>query len=94
MIVQRETFKVRPGHMSEFIELIKAEDERVGRTDRIYHVEWGARDTVIVEFEFETEEERQKFWDDRNAQPEATEFGKRYNELRVSGGTSELLLLY
>jgi hypothetical protein len=88
------TFRAKPGRLMEMIELLKAERERIGGTSRIYSYLYGPRDVMVNELTFETEQERQKFWDEWRVQPEAAEFLERFDRLRESGGTSELLRLY
>ena len=91
MIVQRMTFKAKPGRLNEMIELFKVERERIGGTGRILSYLYGPRDVMVNVLAFETEQERQKFWDEWRVQPEAVKFLEKFDELRESGGTSELM---
>jgi hypothetical protein len=80
--------------MDEFIKLLKAEGERIGRKGRVYSVLYGAQDTAVLEMEFETIEEQKEFFADYNAQTETVEFSSKLDELRESGTTMELLILH
>ena len=64
MIVERFTWHVKPGHQHEFVELIKAERERIGAvTLRIYVPFFGPHNVVIGEIEFQSKEEQGDFWE-------------------------------
>ena len=65
MIVERLTWQVKPGHVDEFAELLKAERERYSKIPaRIYKIWVGPFNVVAWEGEFESDEERHKFWTD------------------------------
>jgi hypothetical protein len=95
MLVERWTWKAKQGHRRELIELIKAWVERNGFTPRVSSVVYGAWDTVSSDLEFETIEDRQKFWEAFDwSQPEVAEFLKTLQNLIESETTCELLRLY
>jgi hypothetical protein len=78
-IVERWTWKVKPGHLDEFVELTKAERERFGQSDehgsyRIYQADYGPLDIVVGDWVFETEEQQQGAMAEWFAQPEAEEW--------------------
>ena len=57
-------------------------------------VTYGPRDVMVNVLAFETEQELQQFWDEWLVQPEAVKFIEKFDELRESGSTSELLRQY
>ena len=94
MIVERITVRAKPGRLRELVELFKAEADRVDAPARICTFAFGPRDVLVDELTFESEDERQSFWDDWRPQPEATEFLKKAYELGESGGNTELLVIH
>ena len=95
MIVQRYTFKVKPGCKGDFIQLTKALVEESGRTPRVCSYTFGPYHTVISDLEFESEEDMRKYWDEVDwSGPQASEWLKKHNELIESGATVELLQVH
>ena len=94
MIVERFTWHVKPGHTPEFVELVKAERERVGEvTLRLYVPFFGPHNVVIGEIEFENTEEQDKYWEGWLGKPEAQTFLENLVKLQDAGGSRELWLL-
>jgi hypothetical protein len=95
MIIERFTWKVGHQQMDEFIKSVKAMVEKAGWTTRICTFMFGPMDIVIHDLEFETEEDRQKYWTSIDwSLPEITEFKKKYADLAESGATHELLRVH
>ena len=95
MIVERITWKLKPGCRPEAIEVLKAGALPDGPTFRIYTFMFGGNDeTVVVEAEHETIEDREKFWADWGTQPKADETVMRFRELMETGGVHELLRVH
>jgi hypothetical protein len=92
MIVHRHIWNVKHECRDEFIELTKAAlGEQV--TLRVCSFIFGPYDTVLVDTEFETLEEEQKFsWD--WSKPKLAEWGKKHHDLIVSGPINELLRVH
>ena len=94
MIVERFTWHVKPGHQPEFVELVKAERERVGEvTLRIYVPFYGPHNVVIGELEFKDTEEQDKFWETWWQAPEAQTYLENLAKLQDAGGSRELWIL-
>ena len=95
-VVERWTWKVKAGCRDEFVELVKSWVERHGLTPRVCSFLFGAWNTVSSDLEFETEEDRQKFYDDIVdwSQPENVKLLQKLNDLRESDLTHELLQLH
>jgi len=97
MIIERFTWKVRHSRQQqeELIKSVKAMVEKAGWTTRTCTFMFGPSDIVILDLEFETEEDRQKFWASIDwSLPEMTEFVKKYADLAESGATHELLRVH
>ena len=95
MIVQRMTWVAKPGNKAEMVEILQALwklGPHPTPAHRIY-VHMGSGDVVQQEIEFEDFEAREKFWADAMSMPEAAPYFQKWNELRDSGQTSELLRL-
>jgi len=90
MFINRITYKVKPGAMPEVVKLSKAEIERTRSKATVYIAYFGPRDVGVFDFEFESLEAYQKFWNEWYASPEGVEFIKKVNPLLESGGSDEL----
>jgi hypothetical protein len=93
MIVERWTWKAKPGRRDQLIELVKHWVEHFGLTPRVCSHDWGNWDTVSSDLEFETDEGRQKFWAGVGGS-EHTETLKKMEDLIESGTTHELLRVH
>ena len=94
MFVERFTWHVKPGHQHEFVELVKAERERIGQvTLCIYAPFFGPHNVVIGEIEFENIEAQDKFWEEWLPAPEVQTFLENLSKLQDAGGSRELWLL-
>ena len=98
MIVERYTWVVKPGRRQDLIQWCK---ELVGRkelkdyTTRIYSTSFGARNNVVLEVEYETEESRLEYWAGIEWTPESTEFLNQHHDMIEGlGQTRELLNLH
>jgi hypothetical protein len=92
MIVERWTWKVKLGCRAEVIELAKTAIAEAGLTPRICSFIFGPYDIVSSDLEFESEEDRQKWWAGLDwSQPGLAEWRKKEPELLVSGTSHELL---
>ena len=95
MVVHRWTWKVKPGCKKEFIELTKDALEEQGVTPRICSFIFGPYDTVLVEIEFETMQDRQAYFDSIDwSKPKISEWAKKHNGLIESGTVNELLRVH
>ena len=93
MIVARNIWKVKHGCRDEFIELTKAALDEQGVPYRIYSFIFGPWDTVIVDSEYETEEDRLKHSYDWS-KPKISEWAKEHGDLVESGMIHELLRVH
>lgn len=93
MIVHRHLWKVKHGCRDEFIESTKAMLDEAGVAYRICSFIFGPYDTVIVDTEFETEEDRQRFSWDWN-KPIMAKWHERHYDLVESGVVNELLRVH
>ena len=89
MIVERAVFCVKRGCMSELVALSKTGEELAMTPHgwRLYSIKYGANDSLAVEWEFESEAERDTYWDEWWASPQRPAFMEKWNELtkRVVG---------
>ncbi len=95
MIVQRMTFVAKPGHRDEIVEIVQDSWKLVDLppTYRIYLPITGPSDAVYQEIEFEDFEQREKFWTDFMAMPGLGPLAEKWNKVRDTGNTDELLSL-
>jgi hypothetical protein len=95
MIVERFTWKAKVGCRAEVIELVKALVEEIGLTPRVCSYVFGPYDIVSSDLEFETMEDREKFWADFDGSgPAWAEFHEKLPDLTGSGATHELLQVH
>ena len=97
MIIMRGKWKVKFGCEGEVIKFVKAVQEELGLTPRICTHMWGSQTTagiVTSDFEFETMEDLNKFWDnlDRSG-PAYVEWHKKNTDL-VESHWLELLQVH
>ena len=93
MIVERMTFKEKPGRTAEAVKMLQDSWKWPGLpmiTHRIYRTISGKFDEIIQELEFEDFEARDKFWADV---PWSPEFMEKWVALGDSGGSREFLTL-
>jgi hypothetical protein len=98
MIVERSTWVAKPGRRADLIawclKLVTLEEHR-GLTTRVYSTQFGARNNVVLEVEFETEEARGAYWADFQWTPGYTEFFSRhFGMVESTGQMRELLTLH
>ena len=96
MIVERITWRVKHyGCRAELIQLTKAMVEETGLTPRVSSYRFGPSDIVTSDLEFESEEERKKWWAGIDwSQPAAVERTRKSRELLAPGTTRELLVVH
>ena len=98
MIIQRFTWKVKPGCKNKFIDLTKALVQEAGLTPRVWSFVSEPSDIVGSDLEFETEQDRQTFWDKVDkSKPAWVEWqtkGGDLTESDVSDHTKELLRVH
>ena len=95
MIVHRMTWKMKLDCRSEFIELTKAMLEEAGVTHRVCSFIFGPYDVVLVDLEFETEQDRQAYFANLDwSKPKITEWGKKHDDLIEPGTVNELLRVH
>ncbi|TEU17258.1 MAG: hypothetical protein E3J25_02210 [Anaerolineales bacterium] len=90
MIVQRSTFKVKQGCMEELVALNKSEREKEGLSCRIYSPNKAPHGTLVIEWEFESLAESEKYWAGWWAKPETAAFVEEWYALTESGGSTEI----
>jgi hypothetical protein len=93
MIVNRGVFTVKHPCRDEFIELVKAAFEEQDVTYRVCSYIYGPYDVILVDTEFETEEEQQGFSYDWS-KPKLAEFAKKHDDLIASGPVNQLLRVH
>jgi hypothetical protein len=101
MIVQRNTVRYKVGKVQEANALLIAERARLleekrnlPQAYRYYSPLDSDVDVSIGEYEFETSEEMDKFWNNWNAQPEAQAFLEKYNALTEGEMVTEYFNLF
>ena len=92
MIVGRVSARVKFGRMEEAVALVKAEWQRypLPHATRIYTSNLGPTDTLVLEFEFESMAEYEKFFAGWGADPGTAVYAQGVGELLDPGGTSEI----
>ena len=93
MIVERNTWKAKPGHVEDLMALVKSEASKEGMSYRVYTGMTGPANTVVVEFEFESLAAYEAFWAKWRAKPETPSFLVKWGELDENEGSTELLTL-
>ena len=83
MIVERFTWKAKPGCKAEVVKLVKAMVEEAGITPRVCTFTWGPQSIVTSDIEFESEEDRIKYWKDDfdGSAPAYVEWHEKYPDL-------------
>jgi hypothetical protein len=101
MIVQRNTVRYKVGKVQEANALLTAERARLleekrdlPRASRYYSPLARDADVSIGEYEFENNEEMEKFWSNWNVQPEAQAFLQKYNQLTEGEMVTEYFNLF
>ena len=93
MVVDRWTWKVKPGHKNEVIEVLKALFKLNGSTGRVCTQMYGAFDEVSSYEEYETVEDLRKVWEGDAidwSRPEVRDLTKKLEDLTETGTTHEL----
>lgn len=95
MIVERWSWKVKTGYRGELIEVVKALVAELGLTSRVCSYVYGPFDMVILDNEFESEEDLKESQAVRHDKPgpAMVEWVKKRRELVVSE-THELLQVH
>ena len=92
MIVNRRTFIVKKGCSEKVVKLLRTVTEGMSAPSVVRIYEWfiSPSDQVTWEAEFENMEEYSKFSDEWVASPKRASILGKFEELTVSGGTSEI----
>ena len=92
MIVNRLTFRVKPGCMEEVLKMVKAERAKLDnpKMARIYTPNIGRFDLLVEDLEFENLAEFDKFWTAWGSKPETAEFMEKWETLVETGGFGEI----
>jgi len=81
MIVQRHVFKAKWGCGEKLVALLTEEWEKRGLCYRIYTPITGPWPTVVVEGEFQSQDEREKFWAELSARPDIPAYVDKMGEV-------------
>jgi hypothetical protein len=92
MIVNRRTFVVKKGCAGKVVDLLRTVTEGFSQPKVFRIYEWfiSPSDQVTWEAEFENLEAYAKFSSEWTASPKRDALLQKFNELTVSGGTSEI----
>ncbi len=91
MLVDRRTFYLKPEHANTAVQMMVAENHRLGVTQvRFYLSMTGRFNTLVGEWEFENLAAYEKFWKEWGGSPEATVFLEKFRPLNETVGTHEL----
>jgi hypothetical protein len=97
MIVERYEFPVKPGrttsHRSRELLIEAVKNSGAPHAVRVYTSSIGRDNVHALEFEFESFEERERFWADWSATPEADEWIDEHSKLVEHGITNEIWTL-
>jgi len=93
MIVNRRTFIVKKGCSEKVVDMLRTVTGGMNGPDTVRIYEWyiSPSDQVTWEGEFENLEAYAKFSAEWTANPRRSELLAKFNDLTVSGGTSEIL---
>jgi hypothetical protein len=95
MVIERWTWKAKFGCKDEVIKFVKAVVEEAGLTPRVCSYVFGPYEIVTSDLEFETEQDRQEFWDDFDGnKPNITEWHKKQRDLTESEISHDLLHMH
>ena len=96
MIVNRRTFIVKKGCAGKVVKLLLSVTEGMNEAPvtRVYEWYISPSDQVTWEAEFEDLEAYAQFSKNWNADPKRNAILAEFNDLTVSGGTSEILKVY
>ncbi len=96
MIVNRRTFMVKKGCAAKVVELLKTATAGMEESPVVRVYEWyiSPSDQVTWEAEFEDLETYAKFSKAWVETAKRSDILSKFNELTVSGGTSEILRVY
>jgi len=97
VIVERITWLAKVGCHAEVIKILKEMNQQLGVscTERFYSCQFGADDeSVAIELEFASMEERHACWNEWFQHPEAHESTARMRELIRSGGVHQIWRLH
>ena len=83
MIVQRVTVRYKPGKVQEALALIKEERNRIKYPYTRYYLPHSDENVIIGEFEFESIEEKDKFWSDFTEDPGAQHFIQKHQAIKI-----------
>ncbi len=92
MLINRRTSLVKPGRVAEAIALLKSGASHLDWVPpfRVLQSSIGTVNQVVLELEFETLADYDKFWTSYRAAPESADVMAMWNELNLSGGTNEI----
>jgi hypothetical protein len=93
MIVDRRTFRVKPGCEEAVVKMIKEAIEGntiYNRSYRIYTPDISPYDVVVVEWEYEDVPEMRAAWEAWLAKPGTPEYMEKWLELTERGGGGEI----
>jgi hypothetical protein len=78
--------------MQDLVAMMKAEQARLNLpiTFRVYTPRIAPFSQVVAEWEYESLEAYDKFWEEWSARPETAQFMEKWNELTENGGTNEI----
>jgi hypothetical protein len=93
VIVKRHYWKVKHSCRGEFIKLIKAAMDEAGIPNRVYSYIYGPYDTVVVDAEYETEEDAVRHRYDWSL-PKISEWAQKRHDLLEGGLVNELLRVH
>jgi hypothetical protein len=93
VIVSRHKWRVKHGCRDEFIELIKAALDEDGVPYRVCSFIYGDYDAVLVDTEYETEEDHLEHSYDWS-KPKISEWAAKLDDLVESGTVHELLRVH
>ena len=94
MVVERFTWKAKVGCNSEVVKFVKAMVEESGLAPRVCTYTFGPSNIVTSDLDFETEEDRRKFWTEIDpSAPAFVEWHQKYTDLVESYGR-ELLQVH
>jgi hypothetical protein len=91
VIVQRLHLNVARGfgNVSKAKELCVAEFSRLGVSGRVLTPEAAPYNTIVIEYEWESLSEQERFWTDHHQSEERAKFFTEFNKLIEPGGTHE-----
>lgn len=92
MLLNRRTINVKPGRGAELAELLKTGANHLDWVPpfRVMASRFGTLDRIVLELEFDSLADYERFWTSWRNAPESAGVSARFSEVRESGEVNEI----